>query len=494
MFRGIRFVLILTLLLTLNPSNVNAHPHDGQSGRASALPAAMSSGTHHLSLPAGAFVAADDGFNFENHGRYQFLYDNPSDTVGSFSTPVQLPQGAVITKMTFYFRDPGSGTASAALLRNAHYTVNLISMLTIDSIDMWAVNFGSVSSSAFTTGTTIDNTLYEYLIIVTLPEGGLIWNCGVVIDYTLPSAPPPQVASIPPAGFTPFYDNQNYSITSAMTHNSGPGSTNVRGWYLTPLRLPDRSAITLLTFYWYRIDATEAVNVYLQRSSLGQDNYETLATLHSATGSGGFLSADTTSTIINNLVDNDLYSYWLLYDLPAAAFIGNYSVGLDTEVEYTTLPVTRKILTIPAAAFHPYEDGYDYENHGRHLIHQHGPGNSLTNGWYIAPVHLPDGVRINTLRFYYFENSSVAGVARLQRTLLGTGNYEELATVTTSIGSNSNGSSIDNTIQGGQIDNSRYAYWLVWDLPANAVVGHNVEGQAVKIEYSFQTNLPLLKR
>ena len=53
-------------------------------------------------------------------------------------------------------------------------------------------------------------------------------------------------------------------------------------------------------------------------------------------------------------------------------------------------------------------------------IHIHGPGNNLNNGWYFAPVYLPQGVIINNLRFYYFENSSVTGVAILQRTELGT--------------------------------------------------------------------------
>jgi hypothetical protein len=57
-----------------------------------------------------------------------------------------------------------------------------------------------------------------------------------------------------------------------------------------------------------------------------------------------------------------------------------------------------------------------------------------------------------------------------------------------------NGSSYDDAINGGPIDNSRYAYWLVWDLPASATATLGVHGHAVAIEYSFRVFLPTLQR
>jgi hypothetical protein len=45
---------------------------------------------------------------------------------------------------------------------------------------------------------------------------------------------------------------------------------------------------------------------------------------------------------------------------------------------------------------------------------------------------------------------------------------------------------------GGPVDNSRHAYWIVWDLPANATIVNNVRGLAVKIEYDYLLFLPLI--
>ena len=68
----------------------------------------------HLSIPASAFTPGLGYYNYQNHGRYLKYFDNPVDTEPAvFYAPVQVPQGAVISKMTFYFKDPGAGTAFA---------------------------------------------------------------------------------------------------------------------------------------------------------------------------------------------------------------------------------------------------------------------------------------------------------------------------------------------------------------------------------------------
>jgi hypothetical protein len=300
---------------------------------------------------------------------------------------------------------------------------------------------------------------------------------------------------VPANAFIPFEDGYKTSQWETVKHLEGPGGANTRGWYLAPVHLPDRAVITEVSFYWGR-DATANTTgkAHLQRTQLGADNFENMATLSSAAGAGGFLSYDSTQEIQNSLVDNSLYAYWLVYDLPAYNFPNQPVVAFDTVIQFQPLAVSRPIISMPAAAFRPYEDGYDFENHGRHLIHKHGPGNSLANGWYLAPLHLPDGVSIKRLTFHWYENTTVPGVARLQRTRLGTGNYEELGTVFTSTGSNASGSGSDSTILGGPVDNSRYAYWIVWDLPANATIVNNVRGLAVQVEYDFLLFLPLIKK
>jgi hypothetical protein len=456
--------------------------------------------THYRSIPAAAFTPGEPLLDYENHGRYQFLYNTgvPFSSTGTFVAPLQLPQGAHLTRFTFYFRDISLlSKATASISYNQHFSSPNLFMTPVESAEIWGGGqFGSVSTTNFLGPNPIDNMNYQYFVSVTLPVGGEVWNLGVTVEYTLPPQPlGPGARSVPASSFIPFEDGYTTNTLGSLTHTTGPGGLNSRGWYLSPLNLPDLAVITNLSFYWGRGSTANTTGIArLQRTQLGADNFEDLAVLSSAAGAGGFLSYDSTQVIQNSLVDNSLYAYWLVYDLPAYNFPNQPVVAFDTVIQFQPLAVSRPIISIPAAAFRPYEDGYDFENHARHLIHKHGPGNSLANGWYLGPLHLPDGVSIKRLTFHWDENTTVPGVARLQRTRLGTGNYEELGTVFTSTGSNAIGSGSDSTILGGPVDNSRYAYWIVWDLPANATIVNNVRGLAVQVEYDFLLFLPLIRK
>ncbi len=485
--RIIHFLLAGIIALTLKISV-------GAGGEAGAA-------THYLSIPAAAFTPVESTYDYENHGRYLILYGTgqPGNNLGFFVAPVHLPQGAVVTRFTFHFRDNSLlDTATASLRYNQHFSTTNLTLAQAQSFEIWGGGpFGSTSTTTFFASTQIANDLYQYFIKVILPVGGQVWNGGATIEYTLPpqtSVPGPQ--SVPAASFIPFEDQYQFLQEQKLQH-TGPGAPNARGWYLAPVHLPDRSLITNVSFFWAREDTVNVTGLArLQRTQLGLDNFEEMALLASSTGAGAFLSSTSTDTIQNSLVDNAVYAYWLVYDLPPDGF--NFPnqrvVAYDTIIQYQPLAPPRPIVSIPAAAFRPYEDGYDFENHARHLIHKHGPGNSLANGWYLAPLHLPDGVSIKRLTFHWDENTTVPGVARLQRTRLGTGNYEELGTVFTSTGSNAIGSGSDSTILGGPVDNSRYAYWIVWDLPANATIVNNVRGLAIQVEYDFLLFLPLIKK
>ncbi len=142
------------------------------------------------------------------------------------------------------------------------------------------------------------------------------------------------------------------------------------------------------------------------------------------------------------------------------------------------------ILAIPAAAFTPFEDGYDFENHGPYLIHQHSPGGGTANGWYLAPVQLPDGAVVTKMTFY-FKDSWIFydGIARLQRTHLGQGNFQEMASVDTSGAASGYTSKSTTAISGATIDNNSYAYWVIWDIPYTASQYSRFEGCGVILEY-----------
>ncbi len=218
-----------------------------------------------------------------------------------------------------------------------------------------------------------------------------------------------------------------------------------------------------------------------------------MATSTSSTGSGPYTASTFTASIANAQVLNVLYTYWLVIDVPAGNPVE--VEAREVYVEYSLQVPYNNVLAIPAAAFQPYQDGYDFENHGRHIEHKHGPGNNTANGWYLAPVNLPDGAIINRMDFYWIEKSAIAGVARLQRTELNQGNYQELATIFTSTGSGSptGGAGSDSTILGGAVDNSRYAYWVIVDIPASAT-GNLVEPSAVRFLYSTPIFLPLIRK
>jgi hypothetical protein len=154
-------------------------------------------------------------------------------------------------------------------------------------------------------------------------------------------------------------------------------------------------------------------------------------------------------------------------------------------------------LSIPSAAFQPWVGGQDYENHGRFLKHL-GPGavGTLGNHWYIAPIYLPDGVTLTKVTAHWYQQSPVAlGQFKLQRSKFGLGNFEDLA-VFDSGATNGYGSTSTATISQAVVDNSLYAYWVLFHLPVSAgtVPGINVYGCGAQIEYSGGVFLPAIAR
>lgn len=450
---------------------------------------------HHLSITASSFTPTRGYYNYENHGRYLKYYDNPSDSEPAvFLAPIQLPQGAVITKMTFYFKDPGAGTAYARLTRATHYQIGSIFLASLSSTDLFPPSLGDSSTSTFSLVPVIDNSLHYFFIQIELPPGGLVWAYGVELEYTLPLQPvSPGKITIPPAAFSPYEDGYDFLIGERMWHYWGPEASQTNGWYLAPLYLPDGAVVKKMTFYWHRIDASVVATVHLQRTRLGYDTYQDLAVANSLAGVGDFYSSTTDSTINPPLIDNSQYAYWLIVDLPAVTNPANGVVELqDVEIEYELPQATGYLDSVPAAGFRGFEDGYDYQNHGRHLFHAQSPGGGTANGWYLNALNLPDGHNISTLSFYAYVNSTQPGALKLQRTEWGTGNYEDLAVIVTGTGNLGNSKFTTNTIMAGPIDNSRYGYWLFWDLPSNSIPGVEINGQAVQISSGFGINLPLI--
>jgi len=167
-------------------------------------------------------------------------------------------------------------------------------------------------------------------------------------------------------------------------------------------------------------------------------------------------------------------------------------------------------LSIPAAAFTPWKAGEDfdisyplYNNHGRYLQHfgshtNPAPPGNLDNHWYIAPIYLPDGVTLTkVIAHWYQENPVALGQFKLQRSEFGKGNFVDMAVVSSG-GTIGFGSTSTATISQAVVDNSLYAYWVLFYLPVSRLgpptLIKNVWGCGAQIEYSSAIYLPAIAK
>jgi hypothetical protein len=289
------------------------------------------------------------------------------------------------------------------------------------------------------------------------------------------------ILSIPAAAFTPYEDGYDFQNDGRyLRHFHGPGGSEARGLYYAPVNLPQGAKVTKMTFY-YRVEnvISWTATAKLQGTLLDSDTWFDMATIVT-TGTGTQFTSDSTSSISSPTIGNSLHTYWVVWDLPWIS--GTEDVwGCGVTIEYTPPATVTGTLSIPAAAFTPFEDGYDYENDGRYLFTTTGVSGPY--GWYLAPVHLPQGATVTAVIFHWYDaNASSNAVARLQRTRFEQGNYEDMA-YAESVGSGGYGSTTDGTIFYATIDNSQYAYWVIWDIPA----GSALKGCAVVIHYTFPT-------
>lgn len=121
-----------------------------------------------LVMPASAFTPRLDTYDYERvYGTSewgQVLKNRTSLTLQYFVAPVQLPQGAVITKVTLYGqKSSASGVLSIELIRGDRGDDTFTTML-----DMAAPNWGGFGNCNSTTITqpVIDYTLYDYFVLL----------------------------------------------------------------------------------------------------------------------------------------------------------------------------------------------------------------------------------------------------------------------------------------------------------------------------------------
>lgn len=466
---------------------------------APAAPAAVAGAVAYLSIPAADFRPSAPANSYENHGRI-LIHLGGGSPDGYYFAPVLLPQGATVTRFTLAFRDNATGDLTATLWRDDSSGMGS-TMAQLDSSGSYPSPWYGSKVDTSISYATIDNAAYAYYLGLQLPEsipgasGPLVWFTGAVIEYELPAAPAnPGVFAMPVAGFSAFQDGYTFLNTGRyLYHNSGPGGdTSSNGWYFARLILPDGVTISSLKIY-YAINSSYAGYARLQRTRLGYGDFPDLAVIAIPPSTSGNYSLSTTA-ITNGLVDNTHYAYWLTLDLPPLDRPNSTLIPYYLVVQYAAANAGQSPLSIPAAAFTFYQDGYDYQNDARYLSHYHDPTGGNERGWYLAPVQLPQGVQVIHVTFYYYDSSgSYSGVARLQRSNLA-GTFEDMAYLTSEGWSVSGyfGASISSSIAEAVIDNRYYTYWVVWDLPAAALA--DIRGCGVVIEYNFPLYLPRVQK
>jgi hypothetical protein len=132
--------------------------------------------TSYVSIPAAAFGPASNHYEFINVGSYLVNMDDNSDT---YTAGVQLPHGATVTKMTFYWRDDSTSDGYVELARAEDSMA-----IEILAVVYTSGNSGFGNSSETTIShATIDNSQYTYILYLNLPDSD-VYCLHVVIEYT----------------------------------------------------------------------------------------------------------------------------------------------------------------------------------------------------------------------------------------------------------------------------------------------------------------------
>ena len=144
------------------------------------LVAPYTAGTGHIAIPAAAFQPLNNAVAYSNYG-------SGISTGGAywwypFHAPLQLPDHAVITGMTYYWSDysPDADTYVDFVESNLDGTTNVVSTAYSNG------GTGIASSSTVTMTLTVDNSIHAYYLDMSFASGDAYSGYGVVIDYTYP--------------------------------------------------------------------------------------------------------------------------------------------------------------------------------------------------------------------------------------------------------------------------------------------------------------------
>ncbi|BAO43298.1 hypothetical protein [Thiolapillus brandeum] len=188
-------------------------------------------------------------------------------------------------------------------------------------------------------------------------------------------------------------------------------------------------------------------------------------------GIGGSIGVDGNARIIGVrgiATTTSSVSYGVYGEADTGLGYGVYSNGnAHVEGELTWKAHTSR-LSVSPPAFQPETSGFVYLHNGYSLTHISSGGASVP--WYYASVQLPDGAVVTRVDFYWTDSANTDASFYLYRSDFTNGIRQTMATASSSGGSSTGGgggtsvtgSSFDDTIDLGTIDNGSYSYFLVF--------------------------------
>jgi len=138
--------------------------------------------TGTISIPPAAFTPSTEGYNFTNDG-HTLTIGTATPNSQYWLAPVQLPQGAIVTKFTFYWTNHSASVNGSAILRRSNLAGTEVDMAEASTEVSTGPTFSSDNTVSYY---TVDNTQYNYYIWLHLrQEGGAIDVYGMTIEYTI---------------------------------------------------------------------------------------------------------------------------------------------------------------------------------------------------------------------------------------------------------------------------------------------------------------------
>ncbi len=298
-------------------------------------------------------------------------------------------------------------------------------------------------------------TIFVVLAVLINPFGNQLISLPRMVD-TAENETLQQLV-IPTAAFTPYEDSLVYiNSGDSLIHLPSPE----QGIYVAPVHLPHGATIARLASRWITRDGIGHATLYRRQYTSGISNEMAAVTSESYTSG---IKEFVDDTVNYSVVDNQQFAYWIVVMLspngvvPLPHGANLYGVVLDYKVSVQPQAGT-EWASIPAAAFLPAKNGYNFDRSSQSL-QSNGPEGAK----YIAQLSLPHTATIKKVTVY-FQNTSAGELSsgiKLHQVALGKGDEASLAELSLAL-PGGYVAATDESITNPLVNNLQYAYWLSW--------------------------------